>query len=182
MKRAFIVFIMTVTIAGSIHAGISYTPSVKIYSTIALCRNLTLEHEPLACRTSFAMNVEASPLSMTIAHRHTISLTARFSSLADSVKYMNTMMLGSRRLGIGVEYEVRLAMFALGVDIGVGYAVVNRQDIGYAYTDTGISASVFVDDAVALSLDVGFIYRREYLETHIGIALKLMLPPGVVGR
>ena len=95
---------------------------------------------------------------------------------------MNTMMLGSRRLGIGVEYEVRLAMFALGVDIGVGYAVVNRQDIGYAYTDTGLSASVFVDDAVALSLDVGFIYRREYLETHIGIALKLMLPPGVVGR
>ena len=59
---------------------------------------------------------------------------------------------------------------------------MNRQDIGYAYTDTGLSASVFVDDAVALSLDVGFIYRREYLETHIGIALKLMLPPGVVGR
>lgn len=181
MRRTSITSIMALMLLGTLHAGISYTPSMEIGSSLVLCSNLTLEKEPVDSRTSFAMDIEASPLSMTIDGRHTVSLAVKLSRLSDSLPYMNTLMLGSTRLGIFLDYEVRFSCFTVSVNLGAGYAIVNRQDMGYVYTDTSISASCLVDEYIAMVLDAGLVYRREYLETHVGVAMKLMLPSGITG-
>ena len=162
-------------------AAASYTPSVDVVTKAVFSRNLSIEKEVLDNRTLFALSIDASPLSVTFARRHTLTLGVRASFVSDSLEYCNTVLLGSRRLALQLGFEERIGAFLIALDASLGYALVNRQDLGYSFIEAGLEAGFSITDYLALLARTAFVYRREFAEIQAGLVFHLNLPSGILG-
>ena len=131
----------------------------------------------LPCRTAFALNLEASPLAVSFSS-HRLSSGLRLSITSDSLEYMNTTLLGSDRLSVFIAYEKTFRHLEIGVDAGIGLALVKHQDIMYAFLDSSITLAWQIASCFSLNFRTGFVYYRQRFEIQPGIGACLILPPG----
>lgn len=161
--------------------AVSYTPSLAMHTSIAICSNLSLDDEPVASRTSISVDAKLNALSMDIASVHEVSLGMKASVLSDSLVYMNSYMLGSTRFSLYAEYEAQLSSFLIGGAFGLGYGLMHRQNIGYWFLEGSLSTGFQLSPWVALECQLALLYRREYLETHMGLGFRVTVPDGLIG-
>ena len=143
------------------------------------CR-LSLEDEDVPARTSFALSMDAMPLSMTIG-RHRLSLGIRGMLVSDSIKWRQRYLLGSTRAALLASYSIRLADWEVYADLGAGYGQVNGQDISFAYLEAGAGFWYRMTEWMAFGLGYEGLWRREYFDNIISASIRVMLPEGIVG-
>lgn len=175
MKRLFLLLNLLL-ITASLSAA-SWTPDVKAYASAVFSINTAGDNDRLPSRTAFALNIEASPLAVSFSS-HRLSSGLRLSITSDSLEYMNTTLLGSDRLSVFIGYEKAFGHLAIGVDAGIGLALVNRQDIMYAFLDSSLTLAWQLASCFSVNFRTGFVYYRQRFEIQPGIGACLILPPG----
>lgn len=175
MKRLFLLLNLLL-ITAAINAA-SWTPDVRAYASAVFSMNTADGSDRLPCRTAFALNLEASPLAVSFS-RHRLSSGLRLSITSDSLGYMNTTLLGSDRLSVFIAYEKTFKHLAIGVDAGIGLALVKHQDIMYAFLDSSITLAWQIASCFSLNFRTGFVYYRQRFEIQPGIGACFILPPG----
>ena len=160
--------------------ALSWTPYARIGGAALLSTNLSLEDEDVPARTSFALSMDAMPLSMTIG-RHRFSLGIRGMLVSDSIKWRQRYLLGSTRAALLASYSIRLADWEVYADLGAGYGQVNGQDISFAYLEAGAGFWYRMTEWMAFGLGYEGLWRREYFDNIISASIRVMLPEGIVG-
>ena len=82
------------------------------------------------------------------------------------------------RLSVFIAYEKTFRRLAIGVDAGIGLALVKHQDIMYAFLDSSITLAWQIASCFSLNFRTGFVYYRQRFEIQPGIGACLILPPG----
>ena len=175
-KKRVILIMNMLLITDSLSAA-SWTPDVKAYASAVFSINTADDNDRLPSRTAFALNIEASPLAVSFSS-HRLSSGLRLSITSESIEYMNTTLLGSDRLSVFIGYEKAFGHLAIGVDAGIGLALVNRQDIMYAFLDSSLTFAWQLASCFSVNFRTGFVYYRQRFEIQPGIGACLILPPG----
>ena len=176
-KTLIILFLLQQTV---LHA-FSFTPGAAAVSALVLSHNLSLEDNSVPVRTSTAVFITLDLASFTFSERHSLSAGLKAGRVSASIIHENTYLLASRRFGSYLAYSCRLASFSLGCSIAAGFGVTEMQDIAFGCIEAGVHGGIFIDSFLLFSLGLDVLYRREFLETHISLSMKLMVPQGVIG-
>lgn len=171
--------VMLLLLSGSLFA-LSWTPSASVGTSAVFIHNLTLEDQRLDDRSAMALDVQILPLSMGFSGNR-LSLGLRAGWHTDSLAYANTVVLGSRRLELVLDWEKVFSQFLISADLGLGYGLVDHQNIGFAFLSGGVKAGWRFSDFLDFSLGATVVYRREFLETKVTLSLTLVLPENIVG-
>lgn len=176
-KTLIILFLLQQTV---LHA-FSFMPGAAAASALVLSHNLSLEDNSVPVRTSTAVFITLDLASFTFSERHSLSAGLKAGRVSASIIHENTYLLASRRLGSYIAYSCRLGSFSLGCSTAAGFGVTEKQDISFAFVEAGLSGGIFIDSSLIFSLGFDILYRREFLETHISVSMKLMVPQGIIG-